>query len=212
MGRELILQQKERFGGDRSSHFVSNITAEAALLEEVRRSVAMVRWLEEKIGDWQTGPDAIGAPGETSVIDPTTGGTGLPRLVEETSKGSPGMTDVQAWLLLYREERKHAAQVSKMCIDANISKRMVDIATAQGNALTVVVREVLKALNLSRIQAEMVPTVVPDVIRRATWALSAVDDTEETRAEANSPYPTSVPPQHRQPRPEPIRVESERTS
>lgn len=197
MGRELILEQKERFGGDRESVYVSNITAEAALLEEVRRSVAMVRWLEEKISAWQVPDpdDPNDDPADAEVRQSP--GLGLPALVEETSKGAPGATDTQAWLLLYREERKHAAQVAKMCIDANISKRMVDLATSQGNAITTVVREVLKALNLTAIQAQMVPQVVPDVIRRATWALTSTPDTAENRAEASSPFPSSVPPNQR---------------
>jgi hypothetical protein len=170
-GRQLILDQKERFGGDRTSPYVSNITAEAALLEEVRRSVAMVRWLEEKIGDWEL-DDATNDLSSSSEL-------GLPRLVEETTKGAPGVTDVQAWLLLYREERKHAAQVAKMCIDANISKRMVDIAQSQGQALMNVVQAVLKALDLTEVQIERVPQVVPQVIREATWQL-------ETRQNASA--------------------------
>jgi len=165
MGRQLIIDQKERFGGDRQNEYIMNITAETALLEEVRRSVAMVRWLEEKIGAWQIdGPDSEGGDLDGRAL-------GLPALVEETSKGAPGMTDVQAWLLLYREERKHAAQVAKMCIDANISKRMVDLATTQGTVLTVVIREVLKALNLNDFQASLVPSIVPNVIQQATIAM-----------------------------------------
>lgn len=176
-GRQLILDQKERFGGDRTSHYVRNITAEQALLEEVRRSVAMVRWLEERIGSWSvaptSGPDLRFANDtDDSDVDHS---LSLPRLVVETSKGSPGATDVQAWLLLYREERKHMAMVSKMCIDANISKRMVDIATNQGEVLQVVIRDVLKALNLTHVQAQQVPMVVPQVIRRATLALEPTD-------------------------------------
>jgi hypothetical protein len=171
MGRELILQQKERFGGDRTSIHVSNIQAETALLEEVRRSVAMVRWLEERIGSWQV--QGEGDDADFMEVKQAKG-LGLPALVEETSKGAPGATDVQAWLLLYREERKHAAQVAKMCIDANISKRLVDQVTNQAQALGTVVSAVLAALNLSQIQLELVPQVVPDVIRRATWELDRV--------------------------------------
>lgn len=168
MGRELILQQKERFGGDRDNVYIRNITAEQALLEEVRRSTAMVRFLEEKIGQWQL----EGATGELR----SDGDLGLPALVEETSKGAPGATDVQAWLLLYREERAHMAKVAKMCIDANISKRLVDLAETQGQVLHSVIAGVLKALNLTELQAQAVPTIVPQVIARAQYELSTANN------------------------------------
>lgn len=183
MGRELILQQKERFGGDRDSVYVSNITAENALLEEMRRSVAMVRWLEERIGAWQvSGPGDDADDLEIKQAD----GLGLPALVEETSKGAPGATDTQAWLLLYREERKHAAQVSKMCIDAKISQRMVDLATHQALALGTVVDAVLRSLNLTDIQVALVPQVVPQVIREAMWQL---DSAERAKLPKDSNHP-----------------------
>lgn len=54
MGREIIAHQKAKFGGSADD---INITAEEALLEEVRRSVAMVRWLEERIGMWEIDED-----------------------------------------------------------------------------------------------------------------------------------------------------------
>lgn len=94
----------------------------------------------------------------------------LPPLVEETSKGAPGATDVQAWLLLYREERKHAAVVAKMCIDANISKRLVDLAASQGQVISNIVRLVLQDLEITPRQAELVPQVVPLAIARANAA------------------------------------------
>lgn len=170
-GRQLILEHKERFGGDRASEFVRNITAEAALLEEVRRSVAMVRWLEEKIGEWTVTDRGSG--------DLFGGELDLPALVVETSKGAPGSTDVQAWLLLYREERKHAAQVAKMCIDANISKRMVDLAAAQGQVITNVIRYVLQDLGLTPSQAAQVPSVVPLAIARANRAFDKKNSSKD---------------------------------
>lgn len=171
-GRQLILEHKERFGGDRSSDAVRNVTAEAALLEEVRRSVAMVRFLEERIGQWSTQSD-----NDTEQL--FGGELDLPKLVMETSKGAPGATDVQAWLLLYREERKHAAQVAKMCIDANISKRMVDLAAAQGQVIVNVVRFVLEDLGLTPSQAAQVPSVVPLAIARANRAFDKKNSTRD---------------------------------
>jgi hypothetical protein len=164
-GRQLVLDHKERFGGDRDDPLVRNVTAEAALLEEVRRSVAMVRWLEGRISEWQLPRND--AP-ESNLMEGRP--LNLPPLVEETSKGAPGATDVQAWLLLYREERKHAAVVAKMCIDANISKRLVDLAATQGQVISNIVRLVLQDLEITPRQAELVPQVVPLAIARANAA------------------------------------------
>lgn len=179
-GRQLILEHKERFGGDREDPFVSNITAEGALVEELRRSVAMVRWLEARIGEWQS----VSTGENVEVQDGSA--PNLPRLVEETSKGAPGATDVQVWLLLYREERKHAAMVAKMCIDANISKRLIDVAETQGKVISRIVSLTLRELHLSEVQASLVPTVVPAVIARANHEflerLRPQDALDEARA------------------------------
>lgn len=157
-GRQIIAQRKAeydlmsvehpdfapgaKFGGDR---YITNVTAEEALLEEVRRSVAMVRYLEEKIGSW-------------SADD-------LPTLVSETSRGAASTTDEAAWLLLYREERAHMVRTSKLAIDAGIAERMVRIAEDQGRLLANGIKAVLQALNLSPDQARLVPTVVPGILR-----------------------------------------------
>jgi hypothetical protein len=164
-GRELIRDWK--FGGDKDMPEVRNITAEEALLEELRRSIAMVRFLEERIGAWEMNAS-------DDLAD--AGGLGLPRLVEETSKGAPGVTDVQAWLLLYREERKHLALVSKMCIDAKISARLVNLAETQGKVIKNIVKGVLEQLGLTDEQAGSVPTILAAVVQRAQveWHRSAV--------------------------------------
>lgn len=155
-GREYIERQKARmvrFGGDGST---LDITEEEALLEEVRRSVAMVRFLEERIGQW------------TDSGDSTLGG--LPALVDESTKGTPGVTDHQAWLVLYREERTHMAKVAKMAIDSGLNARLVRIAEDQGRMLATAVRNVLNALNLTPDQAALVPKVVPDILRQVATA------------------------------------------
>lgn len=138
-----------RFGGNLE---ITDVTAEEALLEEVRRSVAMVRWLEERIGAFDLDPDNVNIGS-------------LPSLVTETSRGAAGSTDVQAWLLLYREERGHMIRASKTAIDAGIAERMVRIAEEQGNILASAIRAVLSALNLSPDQAALVPTIVPKILR-----------------------------------------------
>jgi len=143
------------FGGDKD---LVNITPEQAILEEVRRSVAMVRFLEQAIAKWQF--DANPQAGD--------GLGGLPTLVDETFKGNSTFTDEREWLLLYRAEREHAVKVARMAIDAGIAQRLVTIAEDQGRTLAIAIRMVLDALNLTPDQIAAVPRIVPPILRQVT--------------------------------------------
>ena len=181
MGKNLIEERKnymDRFGGDRNDPSIASITAEQALLEEVRRSVAMVRWLEQKIGEWDPilidadqDFDATAAMSNSNRVR-TAGNISVPQLVknlpplvDETSRGVASSTDQAEWLRVYREERTHAARVSKMCIDSGIAHRMVSIAEDQGRVLASSIKAVLAALSLDDRQQELVPRVVPAILR-----------------------------------------------
>jgi hypothetical protein len=161
MGRAIIREQKKAFGD--SSAPENHLTPEQALLEEVRRSVAMVRWLEERIGQWDIPDfDALADP-KRSTGDAAL--AGLPPLMTETMKGTPMATDVNSWLVLYREERAHMVKVAKLAIDAGIAERMVKVAESQGAMLATAIRAVLQALHLTPHQADRVPFVVPAILR-----------------------------------------------
>jgi hypothetical protein len=153
-GRDLIQREKARFGGDRN--LLDGISPEEALLEEVRRSVAMVRFLEDAIAKWQMEAN----PDEHAQVG------GLPRLVDETSRGAASFTDEREWLMLYREERKHAAQVSSLAINAGLAERMVRIAEKQGEVMATAIQAILTHLNLTPQQEELVPQIVPTIIRQ----------------------------------------------
>lgn len=58
MGRDLAqkFKSEQRFGGDRRDPSLATLTPEQALLEEVRRSAAFVRFLEERIARWNLTP------------------------------------------------------------------------------------------------------------------------------------------------------------
>jgi hypothetical protein len=154
-GRDLIEREKARFGGDRQ--LLDGVSPEEALLEEVRRSVAMVRFLEDAIAKWQMDADP-------NIPSSSTGG--LPRLVDETSRGAASFTDEREWLMLYREERKHAAQVSSLAINAGLAERMVRIAEKQGEVMATAIQAILTHLNLTPQQEELVPQIVPTIIRQ----------------------------------------------
>ena len=172
-----------RFGGNRDE---VKLTPEQALLEEVQRSAAFVRFLEERIGMWDidgVASEEHALPGYHSrnpstamvSLDPmqrplkkqqTDPHTGLPILVDETSKGTPSATEVDAWLRLYREERQHLAKAAKMAIDAGIAERYVTLATDQGKLFASSIKLILSALGLTAAQQAKVPEIVPHIIRQ----------------------------------------------
>lgn len=196
MGLDLIQRYKAdyvRFGGSRLDPDIATMTPESALLEEVRRSAAMVRFLEERIALWNLSPEIAediesmltmaykasrdarlrgdAQSMENYVVDAinqtiNNEEPALPALVESHQKtGIVGFTDSREWLTLYREERGHLARVSKMCIDAGVASRLVTIAEDQGRILSSAIRVVLMALNLTPDQQALVPVVVPQVLR-----------------------------------------------
>lgn len=150
------VEERRRTLGDRNDPSVRGISPDEVLLEEVRRSVALVRWLEEKIGSWDLDPESF----------PMAEHLGLPQLVAETATGSPGATDAQVWLLIYREERKHMVSVAKLTLDAGIAERQVRLAEQQGLLLATAIRSILNALNLTPEQQSQVPHVVPGILRQ----------------------------------------------
>lgn len=159
VGQAFIEKRNEemtRFGGDKT---LVQVTPEEAILEEVRRGVAMVRFLEEAISQWQFQARHPGQPVPLG---------GLPTLVDETGKGNATFTDEREWLLLYRQEREHTVKTAKLAIDAGIANRLVTIAEDQGRTLAIAIRMVLDAMDLTPEQIERVPRIVPGILRQVT--------------------------------------------
>lgn len=194
MGADLAQTYKRdflRFGGDRRDPSIANLTPEQALLEEVRRSAALVRFLEERIAKWNLTPTqhaTLEAFANTPKKYRRPDDPGLRTQVEEVlnslendnpdspnylpplttlhpKTGFTSFTDAREWLYLYREERSHLARVAKMAIDAGVAQRLVSIAEDQGRILASAIRAVLGALGLSPEQAAMVPHIVPPILR-----------------------------------------------
>lgn len=149
--QEIAADQKQRFGGMR----VTNVVAEQVLLEEVARSAAMVRFLEDKISQW---------PAEFKT------GTGLPRLVEEhygANTVTVSESERRAWLYEYRQERKHLVEVTKSAISAKLSERVVSMAETQGYLFAQMLRATFAEIHLTAEQARKVQAVMPRILREA---------------------------------------------
>lgn len=108
-----------------------------ALLDEVRRTAGHVAWSGQKIAQWR----------ET---------------VTEEGVMPLGLREM---VTLYQTERKHLVFVSKAALDAGISERLVRIAEHQGMRLADSIEQILLALNLTPEQRELIPLVVPPILR-----------------------------------------------
>lgn len=221
MGADLIQRYKAdwRFGGDRTSDAIKDFTPEQAMLEEVRRSVAMVRFLEERIARWNlnsTQLDTIekfvtsarpksgtrGAKNPVSLDDAVDefmealpdedpdSPWHLPPLMQVHDRtGMSNFTDLREWLFLYREERSHLARVAKLTLDAGVAARLVAIAEDQGRMLASAIRAVLNALDLSAEQAARIPVIVPPILR----AVAQGSPIPDVSGLVPSPHPLALP-------------------
>lgn len=198
MARDLVAKQKAadwRFGGNRMDPSIASLTPEQIILEEVRRSAAMCRFLEERIARWNINSTQLDLL-ERFVKTPSKYTRGshnrkdwhvdlqdlldeflgdlppeddpwmLPPLMSIHDRtGISSYTDLREWLTVYREERAHLARVAKMTIDAGVASRLVSLAEDQGRILATAIRAVLDALDLTLDQRARVPQIVPPILR-----------------------------------------------
>jgi hypothetical protein len=127
-----------------------DITPAAALLEEVHRTAGAVAWLEAKIR----------SIGDEDLV------WGMTRLKQGgDDHGTTFEAKPNAWLVLYRDERKHLVDVCAAALRAGVEERRVQLAEQQGQLLADVIRGILDDLRLSPAQQKLVATVVPRHLR-----------------------------------------------
>lgn len=139
---------------------------EEALVEELQRSVGIVRWIEAKLARW-------GELDQDSKWDATQ--TGLPPLLaEHYSFRSVVISDTEfaAWLRQYHLERRHLHAVAADGIKAGIAKSMVLVYQQQADVMNAVIRKTLAALGVG--EDDRLPQILPTVIREVTagWKAS----------------------------------------
>ena len=85
------------------------------LVDELKRSSGFCYWIESKMGEWSDELVEL----QTENID---------------DKGSMQIaTNNKAlWMDIWQRERAHLARVAKMCIDAGVDERRVQLAAALG--------------------------------------------------------------------------------
>ena len=125
-----------------------------ALLQEVHHTAGHVAWLREQVA--AISPEAL-VWGRTK----TRQGRGPDGPVDVTDEGA----ELNVWLQLYQQERKHLVAVCSAALSAGVEERRVRLAESQGATLAGVIRAVLDDLGLSAAQLERVAEVVPRHLR-----------------------------------------------
>lgn len=118
------------------------------LLEEYRRTLGIVRWLELKFAeDWTDD---------------------LPELVQVVGSEASKVkleTLFGGWWNIYQAERKHLVQTAKLCLDAGIEERQLQLAERSADTMFAIINGVVQRLGLTGEQLAQVPTLVQAVIR-----------------------------------------------
>jgi hypothetical protein len=140
------IRSTARFGGFYIPEDVSPIDV---LLDELKRSTAFCAWIESKMAEWADELVPLGK-------------------AHEDDKGSLQQfaTNEAAWIEVWQKERRHLATVAKMCIDAGVSERQVQLAEKQADVMFMLINEAFDMLRLSPEQQAVVPKIMPALIRR----------------------------------------------
>lgn len=135
-----------RFGGFPIPEDVSPVDA---LVDELKRSTAFCAWIESKMATW---PDNLVKLGVSNMDD----------------KGSMQAfpSEEAGWLAVWQSERKHLAVVAKMCIDAGVSERQIELAEKQTEIMFRLINEAFEMLRLTPEQQANVPKIMPAIIRQ----------------------------------------------
>lgn len=119
------------------------------LVDELKRSAGFCFWIESKMAEWDD--DLVEL--QTENID---------------DKGSMQIaTNNKAlWMDIWQRERSHLAKVAKMCLDAGVDQRRVELAEKQASVMFMLINEAFDMLKLSPEQKQAVPQIMPALIRQ----------------------------------------------
>lgn len=145
------------------------------LLDELRRSYALVGNIERSMGAWMaegvpsegTGAVVDGEHVVASGISEEQQGAGLPQLIAvHTTDKAVGFTDTEwaAWMKIYREERQHLVKVAQACAALGVLERHQRMLEANARFMRQVLERGLEALGVQA-EPERIAAVMQDSIR-----------------------------------------------
>lgn len=129
-------------------------TPTEALLDEVQWTAGHVAWLRAKVQELDS-----------------EGGSELTWGTIREKTATDGHETVEAaqpsvWYQLYLKEREHLVRVCAEALRAGIQERQVKLAEQQGALIATAIQHILDALHLTPQQVELVPQIVPQVLRQ----------------------------------------------
>lgn len=130
---------------------VVDIDPREALLDELRRCYAVVRFLDAQVAAEDLDDVVWGRTREK---------------VGGDDRGTTHEAGLSVWVRWWQDERDRLVVVSRECVKANIDERRMELAERYGDGLASVVRAILGRLELSEGQRVLVATVVPEELRR----------------------------------------------
>lgn len=128
-----------------------------ALLQEIRISHAHVKWLRTKVAEAEPNELVWG-------ITKTEVGKGAQGPVDMTVQEAGFNTRYT----LYTKEREHFAKLTTMALKAGIEQRRIELEEQKAELVVVALNQIFAALNLTKIQADMLTTIVPNALRQLT--------------------------------------------
>lgn len=125
-----------------------DITPSEAALEELRRSLAFVRWIEYKMQEWAPELFALGIEHYDN---------------KDSLQVVP--THEAAWLDVWRAERNRLTVAIKLCHDIGVDERLVAVQEEQADIMFRVLEMAFDALQLTAEQQASLPQIMPRIIR-----------------------------------------------
>lgn len=121
-----------------------------ALVWDVRLTAGIVEWHKSVIDTWTTRKSD---------------GSFIALTVEQ-----------EAFYARYQAERDHLMKASRMAIAGNVTERAITLAERQAGMLADAIEEILAKLGLDQRQQDLVPEVVPDVLRAVAVRVPIIGD------------------------------------
>lgn len=129
-----------------------------ALLEEVRRTAGIVRWVEMKMAEkWDADLLELGEE-----VHGVNGVQYIP-------------TNESGWLKIYQIERAHLARICKLALDAGVAERQVRIAEGSAELMYQIITSAIKQLGLTEDQQNRVPEIMATVLTRAATETRGIE-------------------------------------
>lgn len=117
-----------------------------ALLDEVKTTAGHKAWLAQQLAQFDV------------------------KLISDQKKPVAMPPELEGIFRLYQWEREHLVKTAKACLDSGLNERLVQIAEHQGERLADAVDAILAGLQLTPAQRDLVPQLVPGILRQLSGA------------------------------------------